>query len=111
MPDLEKFRRETPRLAGGQLPARDAASPMTSDEDTFWGAGRHAKFSSEPQARLVRTHARPGLGPCRTGPQEYGGGGLDGEEAKIMRQEMVGAWCRASPLDLVRHFHARGRRC
>src|SRR3979411_3028896 len=75
MSDLENFRRETRAWLEANCPP-EMRRPMTSDEDTFWG-GRNTKFSSEPR-----------------GPKEYGGGGLDPEEAKIVRQEMAAIGAR-----------------
>ncbi len=91
MPDLEKFRRETRAWLEANCPP-EMRKPMTSDEDTFWG-GRHAKFSSEPQ-RVWFERMRDRGWTVPHWPQEYGGGGLDGEEAKIMRQEMVALGAR-----------------
>ena len=61
--------------------------PMTSDEDTFWG-GRNTKFSSEPQ-RVWFERMRDKGWTVPHWPKEYGGGGLDPEQAKIVRQEMA----------------------
>ena len=77
---------------------------MTSDGDTFWG-GRNAKFSSDAQ-RVWFERMRDKGWTVPHWPKEYGGGGLDGEEAKIVRQEMAAIGARAAA-DLVRHLHAR----
>ena len=53
---------------------------MTSEDDTFWG-GRNAKFASEPQ-RVWFERMRDKGWTVPHWPKEYGGGGLDGEEAK-----------------------------
>jgi len=66
--------------------------PMTSEEDTFWG-GRNTKFSSEPQ-RIWFERMRDRGWTVPHWPKEYGGGGLDGEEAKIVRQEMAAIGAR-----------------
>src|SRR5258708_36079616 len=60
--------------------------PLTSDEDTFWG-GRNTKFPPEPQ-RVWFERMRDKGWTVPHWPKEYGGGGLDPEQTKIVRQEM-----------------------
>jgi len=91
MADLEKFRRETRDWLGLNCPA-EMRKPMTAEDDTFWG-GRNAKFSSEPQ-RVWFERMRDKGWIVPHWPKEYGGGGLDGEEAKIVRQEMAAIGAR-----------------
>ncbi|WP_315702702.1 MULTISPECIES: acyl-CoA dehydrogenase family protein [unclassified Bradyrhizobium] len=86
MADLETFRRETRAWLEANCPP-EMRTPMTSEEDTFWG-GRNAKFTSEPQ-RIWFERMRDKGWTVPHWPKEYGGGGLDGEEAKILRQEMT----------------------
>src|SRR5579872_3464674 len=92
MADLEKFRAETRAWLEQNCPA-EMRKPMTSDGDTFWG-GRNAKFSSEPQ-RVWFERMRDKGWTVPHWPTEYGGGGVDGEEAKILRQEMAAIGARA----------------
>jgi alkylation response protein AidB-like acyl-CoA dehydrogenase len=91
MPDLDTFRRETRAWLEANCPP-DMRKPMTAEEDTFWG-GRNAKFSSEPQ-RIWFERMRDKGWTVPHWPTEYGGGGLDGEEAKIVRQEMAAIGAR-----------------
>jgi acyl-CoA dehydrogenase len=86
MADLDTFRREARAWLEANCPP-DMRTPMNSEEDTFWG-GRNAKFSSEPQ-RIWFERMRDKGWTVPHWPTEYGGGGLDGEEAKILRQEMA----------------------
>lgn len=92
MADLEKFRAETRAWLEQNCPA-EMRKPMTSDGDTFWG-GRNAKFSSDAQ-RVWFERMRDKGWTVPHWPKEYGGGGLDGEEAKIVRQEMAAIGARA----------------
>ncbi|MGJ4959003.1 acyl-CoA dehydrogenase family protein [Bradyrhizobium sp. HKCCYLRH2015] len=92
MADLDTFRRETRAWLEANCPP-EMRWPMTSEEDTFWG-GRNAKFSSEPQ-RIWFERMRDKGWTVPHWPKEYGGGGLDGEEAKIVRQEMAAIGARA----------------
>jgi alkylation response protein AidB-like acyl-CoA dehydrogenase len=92
MADLEQFRRDTRAWLDANCPA-EMRRPMTSDEDTYWG-GRNAKFSSEPQ-RVWFERMRDKGWTVPHWPTEYGGGGLDGEEAKIVRQEMAAIGARS----------------
>jgi alkylation response protein AidB-like acyl-CoA dehydrogenase len=91
MSDLEFFRRETRAWLEANCPP-EMRRPMTSDEDTFWG-GRNTKFSSEPQ-RVWFERMRDKGWTVPHWPKEYGGGGLDPEQAKIVRQEMAALGAR-----------------
>src|SRR5205823_10646809 len=91
MSDLDQFRRETRAWLEANCPP-EMRKPMTSDGDTFWG-GRNAKFSSEPQ-RVWFERMRDKGWTVPHWPKEYGGGGLDGEQAKIVRQEMAAIGAR-----------------
>ena len=91
MSDLETFRRETRAWLEANCPP-EMRKPMTADGDTFWG-GRNTKFSSEPQ-RIWFERMRDKGWTAPHWPREYGGGGLDGEEAKIVRQEMAAIGAR-----------------
>jgi alkylation response protein AidB-like acyl-CoA dehydrogenase len=86
MSDMEKFRGETRAWLEANCPP-EMRRPMTAEDDTFWG-GRNTKFSSEPQ-RIWFERMRDKGWTVPHWPTEYGGGGLDGEEAKILRQEMA----------------------
>src|ERR1700728_3720186 len=91
MSDLDQFRRETRSWLEANCPP-EMRRPMTSDEDTFWG-GRNTKFSSEPQ-RVWFERMRDKGWTVPHWPKEYGGGGLDGEQTKILRQEMAAIGAR-----------------
>jgi alkylation response protein AidB-like acyl-CoA dehydrogenase len=91
MSDLENFRRETRTWLEANCPP-EMRRPMTSEEDTFWG-GRNTKFSSEPQ-RVWFERMRDKGWTVPHWPSEYGGGGLDPEQTKIVRQEMAAIGAR-----------------
>jgi alkylation response protein AidB-like acyl-CoA dehydrogenase len=91
MADLDTFRRETRAWLEANCPA-EMRKPLTAEDDPFWG-GRNAKFSSEPQ-RVWFERMRDRGWTVPHWPAEYGGGGLDGEEAKIVRQEMAAIGAR-----------------
>src|SRR3979490_2580207 len=91
MSDLESFRRGPRSGLEANCPP-EMRRPMASESDTFWG-GRNAKFSSEPQrVWFERMRDKGWTGPHW--PKEYGGGGLDPEQAKIVRQEMAAIGAR-----------------
>jgi alkylation response protein AidB-like acyl-CoA dehydrogenase len=94
MSDLETFRRETRAWLEANCPP-EMRRPMTSENDTYWG-GRNAKFSSEPQ-RLWFERMRDKGWTVPDWPKEYGGGGLDRAEHKVLREEMSAIGAR-SPL-------------
>jgi len=61
--------------------------PYTSETDICWG-GRGYQFQSEDQRLwLERMAARGWTAP--TWPEAYGGGGLDREQAKILKEELA----------------------
>jgi alkylation response protein AidB-like acyl-CoA dehydrogenase len=91
MADLDTFRRETRAWLETNCPP-EMRKPVSAEEDTFWG-GRNAKFSSEPQ-RVWFERMRDRGWTVPHWPAEYGGGGLDGEEAKIVRQEIAAIGAR-----------------
>jgi alkylation response protein AidB-like acyl-CoA dehydrogenase len=94
MSDLETFRRETRAWLEANCPP-EMRRPMTSENDTYWG-GRNAKFSSEPQ-RIWFERMRDKGWTVPDWPKEYGGGGLDRAEHKVLREEMSAIGAR-SPL-------------
>lgn len=61
--------------------------PIKSFQDNFWG-GRNAKFSSEDQ-RIWFERMREKEWTVPHWPKEYGGGGLNPEENKILLNEMA----------------------
>jgi hypothetical protein len=92
MANPDQFRKEARAWLEANCPP-EMRKPMTKEEDTFWG-GRNATFASEPQ-RIWFERMRDKGWTVPHWPKEYGGGGLDGEEAKILRQEMVAISARA----------------
>ncbi len=91
MTDLDQFRRDTRAWLEANCPP-EMRRPLASDEDTFWG-GRNTKFSSEPQ-RIWFERMRDKGWTVPHWPAEYGGGGLDAEQTKIVRQEMAAIGAR-----------------
>ncbi len=86
MADLEQFRRETRAWLEANCPP-EMRRPAVSDADVFWG-GRNAKFSSEPQ-RVWFERMRDRGWTVPDWPREYGGGGLDPAETKVLREEIA----------------------
>jgi acyl-CoA dehydrogenase len=61
-------------------------SPFDSEADLCWG-GRNCEFKSEEQETWLRNMADKGW-TAPTWPKEYGGGGLNRTEAKILKEEL-----------------------
>ena len=93
-PELAAFREETRAWLIQHCPA-EMRRPMTSEDDACWG-GRNVKFSCPAQQQWLQTMAARGW-TVPAWPTAYGGGGLSGEQAKILAQEMRSLQCR-SPL-------------
>ena len=85
MSDLEQFRSETRAWLEKNCPP-EMRKPATSDADVFWG-GRNTKFASDAQ-RVWFERMRDKGWTVPDWPKEYGGGGLDGAEHKVLREEM-----------------------
>jgi acyl-CoA dehydrogenase len=93
--DLATFRDDARAWLQANCPP-EMRRPSQTEDDICWG-GRRWKFQSEAQrVWLVRMAERGWTVP--EWPQNYGGGGLSGAQAKILRQEMRALGCR-SPLD------------
>ena len=85
MADLEKFREETQRWLLENTPQSLIGVPFSEIEGS-WG-GRRASFSSPDMKRWLEVMGEQGW-TAPTWPEEYGGGGLDPAEAKVLQQEM-----------------------
>ncbi|MDA7582182.1 acyl-CoA dehydrogenase family protein [Luminiphilus sp.] len=86
MENLDQFRVETREWLKANCPD-DMRQAMRSDEDQCWG-GRKWVFSSAGQQLWLERMAEKGWTAPRW-PTEYGGGGLSGDEAKVLREEMA----------------------
>ncbi|WP_164156936.1 acyl-CoA dehydrogenase family protein [Sandarakinorhabdus rubra] len=85
MADLESFRAETRAWLEANCP-EEMRQPIRDDDDVCWG-GRNVKFKSEAQKLwLERMGAKGWTVP--EWPKQYGGGGLDRAEAKVLAEEM-----------------------
>ena len=95
MADLDTFRAETRAWLEANCPP-EMRLPLKDEEDRVWG-GRNATFSSPAQKQWLDAMASKGW-TAPEWPTEYGGGGLNREEAKVLRSEMRRINAR-SPLD------------
>ncbi|MEO0499973.1 MAG: acyl-CoA dehydrogenase family protein [Pseudomonadota bacterium] len=82
---LETFRAETRAWLEENCPP-EMRTPMKGDEDSCWG-GRKFKFQSEAQEIWLNRMAEKGW-TAPDWPTEYGGGGLNPGEARVLRQEL-----------------------
>ena len=87
---LDAFRQETAAWLEQNCPA-SMRTPM-SEADTIWG-GRHFEYPSE-DARIWKERMAAKGWTAPTWPTQYGGGGLSGAEAAILKQEMRRLNCR-----------------
>ncbi len=85
MADLEKFRTETAAWLEANAPAGLAGTPADELEGV-WG-GKKWKWASDAQRAWLERCAEKGF-TAPTWPQEFGGGGLEADEAKVLSQEM-----------------------
>lgn len=86
MPKLEEFRQQTRAWLEENCPV-SMRKPIKSDKDQCWG-GRKWVFENDEQRLWLERAAEKGW-TVPQWPQEYGGGGLSREEAKILQQEMA----------------------
>lgn len=95
MSDLQAFRQETRDWLEQNCPL-SMRKPSQAANDMCWG-GRNFKFSSDDQKLwMERMGAKGWTAP--DWPTEYGGGGLDRAQHKILKEEMSRINAR-SPLD------------
>ena len=95
MSDLQAFRQQTREWLDQNCPPA-MRTPITDSEDICWG-GRNWNFKSEEQKQWLERMAAKGW-TAPDWPVEYGGGGLNKAETKILREEMARINAR-SPLD------------
>ncbi len=91
-PQLQAFRAQTREWLAANCPP-EMRQPVLKEDDICWG-GRQWQFSSEAQKAWLQRMAERGW-TVPTWPREYGGGGLDADEAKVLSQEMRALGCRA----------------
>lgn len=85
MSELEAFRAETRAWLEANCPA-SMRTPARSEEDHCWG-GRKWVFRSEDERLWLERMAERGW-TAPEWPREYGGGGLDREQAKVLAAEL-----------------------
>lgn len=95
MSDLETFRMETREWLEANCPA-SMRTPVTSFEDIYTG-GRKPEVAIPEQPLWCERMAERGW-TVPHWPREYGGGGLAGDELKVLREEMERIGARR-PLD------------
>ena len=86
MTDLDTFRRETREWLEANCP-ESMRTPITSDDDACWG-GRKWVFKSDDQRLWLERMAERGW-TAPDWPTEYGGGGLNKAQVKVLREEMA----------------------
>ena len=94
MADLDTFRADTRAWLSANCPA-EMRTPMRSEKDACWG-GRHFEFQSPAQKQWLDAMASRGW-TVPDWPSDYGGGGLNAAETKVLKEEMAALGCR-SPL-------------
>jgi alkylation response protein AidB-like acyl-CoA dehydrogenase len=92
---LESFRQQTRAWLEANCPP-EMRTPLGGEADICWG-GRRWKFKSAEQRLWLERMAGQGW-TVPEWPREYGGGGLNREEAKVLREAIRELGCR-SPLD------------
>lgn len=85
MSDLEAFRKETRAWLESHAP-KSLFATTASELEGVWG-GKKWKFENPDQKRWLELMAEKGW-TAPTWPKEYGGGGLDPAQAKVLAQEM-----------------------
>ncbi len=85
MNDLASFREEVRDWLDQNCP-QEMRKPFANESEICWG-GRNPQFISEAQEQWLRAMAGKGW-TAPTWPTEYGGGGLDRAQAKVLQEEM-----------------------
>ena len=85
MADLEQFREDTRQWLKTNAPPQ-MFTPYKSQDELCWG-GKKGQYPAEVKRWLAVMAERGWTAPMW--PQEYGGGGLSKQEAKILAEEMA----------------------
>jgi alkylation response protein AidB-like acyl-CoA dehydrogenase len=85
--DLEQFRQETRAWLEENCP-ESMRAPVKNFDDAYWG-GRNPEMDNPDRKIWCDRMAERGW-TVPDWPREYGGGGLDKDELKVLRQEMAG---------------------
>lgn len=85
MTTLDNFRMETRVWLEENCP-QEMRKTVTVEDDICWG-GRNWTFKSPAQKQWLERMAERGW-TVPSWPKEYGGGGLSGDEVKILKEEM-----------------------
>ncbi len=88
---LDSFRVDTRAWLEAHCPP-EMRQPVRNEDDICWG-GRQFTFQSEAQRLWLQRMGERGW-TVPTWPRAYGGGGLSGDEAKVLAQEMKRLNCR-----------------
>lgn len=89
--DIDQFRLETRAWLEENCPASQRA-PINSIADVYWG-GRNGQFTSEDQKLWFEKMLAKGW-VVPHWPLEYGGGGLNNQQNKVLLEEMARLNCR-----------------
>ena len=84
--ELSTFRTDVRVWLAENCP-EEMRSPLRSEKDACWG-GRNFTFQSEAQRLWLQRMGEKGW-TAPAWPKEYGGGGLNREQVKILKQEMT----------------------
>jgi len=82
---LQEFREETRNWLGQNCP--DSMQTSMVQEEVVWG-GRNAIFTNSESEDWLQRMAQKGW-TCPTWPSEYGGGGLDKDQAVVLGEELA----------------------
>ena len=85
MQSLQEFREETRNWLGQNCPESMQTSMV--QEEVVWG-GRNAIFTNRESEDWLQRMAQKGW-TCPTWPSEYGGGGLDKDQAVVLGEELA----------------------
>src|SRR5215471_7200179 len=86
MADLEAFRRDTRAWLLANAP-KSMFTPLAEHEEPCWG-GRKATYPNPEVKQWLDIMAARGW-TAATWPREYGGGGLNRDQARVLAQEMA----------------------
>ena len=84
-PMLDDFRAEVRAWLEDNCPA-EMREPVGGEHDWCWG-GRHAQFQSDAQRVWLQRMGQRGW-TVPTWPREFGGGGLGGDQAHVLAEEI-----------------------
>ena len=100
MTELDEFKQEVSTWLDSNCP-QSMRRPIVTEE-MVWGSSRLQFLNADQQVWFERMRERGWFAP--SWPREYGGGGLNPKQARVLETEMARLGCRQAQRQITRGF-------